>query len=585
MKRICAFSGILLPILVVVAAQSPHTEGVRPVAGRPGRVTILHTNDTHAHVDDGNIAFSEIAAEKARIQATGESVILIDAGDYVQGTALGGYDEGRTVIDIMNAVGYDVATLGNHEFDYGIPALLRNLERSRFRTTSCNLLHRTSADDPGKLFLPPYVIVTNGAVRVGFVGVTTPTALVSAKPSTFMDDTRTYRAWDFIAGARGEALYAAVQNAVDAAAKLADYVVVLGHLGVSPESANYMSTDVIAHTTNFVAFVDGHSHSEYTGRLVRNAAGKDVVLTQSGSYMGVLGFLTFEGGACVAAGTIYPRGEKSRAVTALEERLVAAVEKQLGVRLAVAERTLCAYQPGTTRRLARCQGCGAGDFAADAALWYANERAGLACDFALMNGGNVRADIAAGDVTLKVMRTVQPFGGDIGVVEANGRQVLDALEFGAQVVGEGESGGFLQVAGLRYAIDTGVECSLRMDATGSWTSGPSNSVYRVHDVKVYDQAAGVWKDLDLNAVYRVVGNAFTLVEGGDGFSMFRSARIVNNAICTDYLALAEYAKAFATGADGVPRLSSAAAPFAALKDYPIAYERPEGSGRIFIHNK
>ena len=151
-------------------------------AGPAGRVTILHTNDTHAHVDDGSVAFSEIAAEKARLIAAGENVILCDAGDYVQGTALGGLDEGRTVIEIMNAAGYDVATLGNHEFDYGIPAMLRNLKNSAFRNTSCNFLQRKSADDPGRLLLPPFVVVTNGAVRVGFVGVTTPRALVSAKP-------------------------------------------------------------------------------------------------------------------------------------------------------------------------------------------------------------------------------------------------------------------------------------------------------------------------------------------------------------------------------------------------------------------
>lgn len=555
------------------------------VLATSGRVTILHTNDTHAHVDDGSVAFSEIAAEKARLVAAGENVILCDAGDYVQGTALGGYDEGRTVIEIMNVAGYDVATLGNHEFDYGIPAMLRNLQHSTFRNTSCNFLHRRSADDPGKLLLPPSVVITNGNVRVGFVGVTTPTALVSAKPSTFMDPTGTYRAWDFIAGAKGEALYAAVQNAVNEAAKVSDYVVVLGHLGVSPESANYMSTDVIAHTTNFVAFVDGHSHSEYTGRLVRNAAGKDVVLTQSGSYLGVLGFLTFENGQCVSAGTIYPRGEKDPKVVALEKRLSAEVEKQLGVRIAVADKALCAYVPGTTKRLARSQGCGAGDFAADAALWYANEKAGLGCDFALMNGGNVRADIPAGDVTLKAMRTVQPFAGDVGVVEATGRQVLEALEFGAQVVGEGESGGFLQVAGLRYAIDIGVESSLPVDPAGNWMAGPTNGHYRVHDVKVYDAKTSEWKPLDLNAVYRVVGNAFTLVEGGDGFAMFRGAKVVNNAICTDYLVLAEYAKAFRTAVDGIPHLQSKLSPLSSRANYPIAYENPEGAGRIRIHNK
>ena len=244
---------------------------------------------------------------------------------------------------------------------------------------------------------------------MAFVGVTTPTTLVSAKPSTFLDPSGSWRAYDFIAGERGDALYAAVQQAVDEAAAHADYTILLGHMGVSPDCAGYRSLDVIAHTTNVVAFIDGHSHSEYTGMRVRNAVGQEVVLTQGGSYLGILGSLTFEDGRCVAAGTVYPRGEKKPEVAHLEKELADKVARQLGKRVAIAPKALCAYVPGTTDRLARKEDCSAGDFAADAAWWCANERYGFACDFALMNGGNVRADIPAGDVTLKALRTVQPF--------------------------------------------------------------------------------------------------------------------------------------------------------------------------------
>ena len=546
------------------------------------RVVVLHTNDTHTHIDDGRVAFSEIAAEKARFEAAGENVILVDAGDYVQGTALGGFDSGRSAIDIMNAAGYKVATLGNHEFDYGIETMFANAARATFRTVSCNFISRNSADDPGRLVFPAYTVVTSGAVRVAFVGVTTPTTLVSAKPSTFLDPTGKYRAYDFIAGTRGDALYKAVQDAVNEAAAHADYTIVLGHLGISPDCADYMSTDVIAHTTNFVALVDGHSHSEYTGSRVRNAAGKDVILTQSGSYLGLLGCLVFEDGQCVMAGTIYTRGEKDAKVARLEKELSDAVERQLGVKIARAPVALCSYRPGTNERLARKEGCSAGDFAADAAWWYANEKAGLACDIAMMNGGNVRADVPEGDVSLKVLRTVQPFGGAIGVVEANGRQILDALEFGAQAVGDGEFGGFSHVAGLTYAIDATVKSSVRVDATGTWISGPSNGVYRVKDVRVFDRKAGTFVPLDPNAVYRVVGNAFTLVDGGDGFSMFRSAKKVENGLSTDYVVLSEYVKAFRPGADGKPVISSANSPLASIAGYPINYEKTGGAGRIVI---
>ena len=142
------------------------------------------------------------------------------------------------------------------------------------------------------------------------------------------------------------------------------------------------------------------------------------------------------------------------------------------------------------------------------------------------------------------------------------------------------------MAGLKYSIDTSVKSSVRTDATGAWVSGPSNGVYRVKDVRVYDGKAGVFVPMDPNAVYRVVGNAFTLVEGGDGFAMFRSAKVVENALVVDYLALADYAKAFGKAAgDEVPRLASALSPLAALANYPISYEKPHGSGRISLSDR
>lgn len=549
-------------------------------AKRP-RVKILHTNDTHAHVDDGSVTFSQIAAEKARLVAAGENVILADAGDYVQGTAYGGYDGGRSVIGIMNVTGYDVATAGNHEFDYGVTAMTANVARCAFPVTSCNFLHRDAADDPGRLVLPAYVVVTSGAARVAFVGVSTPTTLVASNPSTFLSKSGDYREWDFIAGENGEAMYAAVQRAVDEAAAKADYVVVLGHLGVSPDSAPYMSTDLIAHTTNFVAMIDGHSHSSMEGARVKNAAGQEVILAQTGCYLGALGCLTLEDGVCVAASTIFPARTKEPEAEWLETRLVGAVERQLGARLAVADSAVCSFVPGTGERLARSQGCAAGDFVADAYWWFVREKLGRRCDFALVNGGNVRADILKGEVTLKTLRTVQPFGGDVGLVEVDGAMVLEALEFGAQVVGAGESGGFLHTAGLRYTVDSKVKSGVRVSSSGAWTGGPLGA-RRVRDVQVYDRETGAYVPIDLAKKYHVAGNSFTLVEGGDGFEMFKRARTLNKTLETDYMVLAEYVKSFAKGRGGVPHVSSAKAPLAKLRGHPLAYEKPEGSGRITI---
>lgn len=555
------------------------------LAGGPSfasRVTILHTNDTHSHIDDGVVPFSVIAAEKARRQAAGENVMLVDAGDYVQGTALGGYDAGQSVIDIMNRTGYDAATLGNHEFDYGMPQLLNNAARAAFKMVCCNLVHRAAPDSLPVRVFPSYTVVTSGTARVAFVGVSTPQTLVSSRPTTFLDKSGTWREYDFLAGDDAQALYGAVQSAVDEAASQADAVVVLGHLGMSPDCGRYMSSEVIAHTTNFVALIDGHSHSEYTGTRVKNAAGEEVILTQSGCYLGILGFLTLEDGKVVSAGTLYPRAAPDPAVAQMEEALSSAVERQLGVRVAVAPQTICSFLPGTTVRLARSEDCGAGDFAADAIWWYANEQAKIPCDFAVINGGNVRDDIPSGKVTLKTMRSVQPFGGDLCVVEVTGRQVLDALEFGAQTAGEGEFGGFLQVGGLKYTIDTAIASTIKTDVTGTWTAGPETGVYRVKDVQVYDRARGVFVPFDPDATYRVAGSAFTLLEGGDGFGMFKGAKGVEKNMVMDYLALVAYANAFGKNADDVESLESHLSPLAALKGYLLAYEKPRGSGRITL---
>ena len=545
------------------------------------RVTVLHTNDTHSHIDDGLVAFSAIAAEKDRLSASGEHVILVDAGDHVQGTALGGYDSGRSVIGIMNAAGYDVATVGNHEFDYGMVAMTSNVARCAFRVTSCNFIHRGAVDAPGKLVLPAYVVVTSGTARVAFVGVTTPTTLVASKPTTFLSEGGDYYAWDFIAGKGGEELFATVQKAVNEAAALADYVVVLGHLGVSPDCAPCMSTDVIAHTTNFVAFIDGHSHTYMEGVRVKNAAGRDVILAQTGCYLGALGCLTLEDGKCMAASTLFPARTKDPEVEWLETRLIGEVERRLGTRIATADGDICSFFPGTKTRLARSQDCAAGDFAADACLWYAGAKAGLQCDFALVNGGNVRADISKGEVTLKSLRTVQPFGGDVAVVDVDGATVLEALEFGAQAVGDGEFGGFLQVAGINYTINAKIPSGVRGSPVSAWTGCPQGE-RRVRDVKVYDRTAGRYVPLDPRKKYRVVGQEFTLVEGGDGFDMFKRAVPVNKALGTDYMVLGEYAKAFAKGRDGLPHLASANSPLAAFSEYRIAYETPTGAGRITI---
>ena len=535
-------------------------------------IVILYTNDVHTYID-GDMGYDTVAALKAAMEQQYKYVLLVDAGDHAQGTAYGSLDKGKTIIDLMNAAGYDVATLGNHEFDYGMEGCQNLRSWAAFPYLSCNFYHETDGKR-GENVLDSYKIFEMGGEKVAIIGITTPESFTKSTPAYFQDEEGNY-IYGIAGGSDGAALYADVQKAIDAAkAAGATKVIALGHLGLDASSSPWTSTEVIANVSGLDAFIDGHSHSTVESRLVKDKSGKEVVLTQTGEYLGAIGgmVISAESGA-VSTQLITEYEGSDAAVKALQDSWIAQVDEKLGVKIGSTQLTFDNYDKDGNR-LVRSQETNTGDFAADA-LYYLFDNMGMDVDVAIMNGGGIRNQAITGDISYKTCKEIHTFGNVACLQTVTGQQILDALEWGARDVGNAECGGFLQVSGLTYKINTTTEDTTQKDEKGVWTGGPTGA-YRVHDVKVYNKETGNWDDLDLKAKYNLAGYNYTLRDLGDGFAMFDGAVNVLDYVMEDYMVLANYVSAFENGVVGATNSPLAAK----YKNFTVDYSTVNGSGRI-----
>ena len=550
--------------------------------GDKSDVTILYTNDVHTYIDKQSpkLTYAAIADLKQSYQNAGKDVLLVDAGDHVQGTAYGSMDEGASIIKLMNAAGYDVATPGNHEFDYGMDRAKAIMKEADFPYLSCNWVDLRT----GLRVLPSVKVFVRGGRRIAFVGVTTPETFTKSTPAYFMDKAQRKYIYDIQGGEDGKKLYDAVQKAIDKAKLLADVVIGLGHLGVDPSSSPWTSEEVIAHTSGFDAFIDGHSHTVMENKQVQDASGKAVTLTQTGSYFANVGEMTIAADGTITTKLIPTHEGMDATIAAMQTGWVNTVDDMLGEKIAVGDSDFYVSDPATGKRRIRSAETNLGDFVADGIYAYFNEVEKLHCDLAIMNGGGIRADVPAGDWTFKTCKQVSPFGNVACLMSVTGKQIQDALEFAARFAGEGgkENGGFLQVAGATYEIHTDVPNTVQTDEKNVWI-GSATGTPRVQNVKIYDKASGSYLPLDPGATYALAGMNYTLRNLGDGFAMFDGAELIKDYVSEDYLVMATYAMIF-DGADaaGLPHLSSANSPLAAYPGYLLDYEQPYGAGRITI---
>ena len=547
------FFALLLTFVLIVGCCSfvAFAEGEET---RPD-IVILYTSDVHCGIDQG---FGYAGLEQIRdgLVAQGNVVILVDDGDNIQGEPIGTMTKGEALVELMNEAGYEIAIPGNHEFDYGMDQFLSLTEKAKFQYISCNF------NKDGELVFEPYVIKELGGAKVAFVGVTTPKTLTSSTPKYFQNDKGEF-VYGFFQDETGEGVYNAVQKAVDdARAEGAEYVIVMGHMGNEEECRPWTYADVIENTTGIDAFLDGHSHDTEQVTM-KNKDGEDVIRSACGTKLACVGYCRIAGDGKITAGVYKWNNDTSapellgitndmskavdKASNALNEKLkevVATTQVKLTINDPEA-----VDENGKPIRMVRRAETNLGDLCADA------YRAQSGADIAFVNGGGVRVNIEAGDITLNDILKVHPFGNAMCVIEVTGQQILDALEWGARAV-PGENGGFLQVSGLTYEIHTYIDTPCKQDENTLFAGIEGER--RVQNVLVNG------KPIDPKATYTLASHDYMLLNQGDGYSMFGGCKLLQDRVKLDNQVLIDYIVDTLGGTVGEQ------------------YDNPYGEGRIVI---
>ena len=509
-------------------AEEPPEE---PQEEKNGDVIILYTSDVHCGIDQG---FGYVGVRQIRdsLDKAGYTTLLVDDGDAIQGEPVGTLSRGETIIELMNLTGYDLAIPGNHEFDYGMERFLELTEMADFQYICCNF------NREGTLVFAPYAIRELAGFKVAFVGIDTPQTLSQSTPKYFMNDKGEF-IYGFFEDSTGEALYSAVQSAVDAArAEGADYVVAMAHLGDEAASSPWTYADVISHTTGIDVLLDGHSHDS-NQVVMKNMAGEDVIRSACGTKLAAVGWVKLTADGQLSAGLYHWNNDFSAPVllgihnpaadavadaqeelAELKNTVVATTEVVLTVNDPVA-----VDDAGKPIRMVRRAETNLGDVCADAYL----DQSGA--DIAFVNGGGIRANIDAGEITLNEILSVHPFGNSLTVIEVTGQQILDALEWGARAV-PGELGGFVQPAGLTYEIHSYIDSGCQFDENSMFTG--MQGEYRVKNVMVGGEP------LDLNQTYTVASTDYPLLLHGDGFTMFDGCKVLQECVKLDNQVLIDY---------------------------------------------
>ena len=542
-KKARRYGRMLLILCLILTLSIPATAMAATEDGA-GVITILYTNDVHTYMDnDGEDEFNY--AKVATLKKQYKDVLLVDAGDHIQGTAYGSMDKGATVIKLMEGAGYDLATLGNHEFDYGMLRALDVAENSAFPYVSANFYNEKKGVK-GSTVLDAYVIKEIGGKKIAFVGITTPETFTKSTPAYFQDEKGNY-IYGISGGDDGKKLYADVQKAIDGAKSAgADLIIALGHLGDDLSSQPWTSEEVIANVSGLDAFIDGHSHSTVAGKAVTDKSGKTVLLTQTGQYLDAVGKMTIAADGTIKTELLTDATgiKEDEAVKKIQDEWIGKIDEQLGQVIGRADVTFDNYAEDGTR-LVRKQETNTGDFAADA-LYYLFDNMDYDVDVAVMNGGGVRNKAITGDISYKTCKEIHTFGNVACLQTITGQQLLDALEWGARDVGVAECGGFLHVSGVKYSINTEIASTVQKDDKGVWTGGPTGA-YRVYNVQVLNNKTGKYEALDLDAKYNLAGYNYTLRDLGDGFAMFDGAVNVIDYVMEDYMVLANYVQSFKDG--------------------------------------
>lgn len=480
---------------------------------------VLFTNDVHCAIE----GYPKLAAYKAQLEEAGKNVVVVDAGDAIQGEAIGAQTKGSAIVDIMNETGYSYAVPGNHEFDYGVDNFLKLAasDNNKFEYLSATFVDlRTN-----KTVFKPYDIAQINGMRIAFVGISTPESYIKSTPTYFQD-----KDGNLIYGFSQDNLYSAVQNAVDSArAEGVDKVIAIGHLGINGTTDGWKSTDVIANTNGIDVLIDAHSHEVIEGQTYKNKSGENVLLASTGTKFKYIGQLELKSDGTQEIKLVSPETvdiNSSDNVKAAYERVQKKVDdynsqiEYLYKKTGTSEIELTTNDPDSGNRIIRNKETNLGDYVSDA------YRIVTGADIALVNGGSMRSSVIKGDVSRKSFIDVAPWHNKLCVINATGQQILDALEHGARNLPQ-ECGGFLHTSGLTYEIHAYIDSPVILDESGSFKAIDDTKERRVGNVKVNGIA------IDPDKEYKVASTLYLLKNGGDGFTMFKNAEIVKQEGISD----------------------------------------------------
>ena len=541
-------------LMVTMAFSMPVTTQAE-VASSVGKndIVILYDNDVHCNVD----SYEDMAALKKEMQEQSNYVSVVSCGDYLQGDVIGAISKGKAIVQIMNKVGYDVVAIGNHEFDYGVPRLKSLVKSMNAKVVASNFVKKST----GKPVFRSYTIKTYGKKKVAFVGVTTPESFTKSTPAYFQNSKGEF-IYDFYGDSTGKLLAERVQKVVNTARKNgADYVVALTHMGTEGVTTQWDVQHLIKNTYGIDVVLDGHSHSTVPSMKVKNKNGKKITVSSTGTKFSNIGQLVIRKNGSITTELI-PIDEEHQyedaETKAYIDQVKAKYDKRLNQVIGKTEVDLTTLGANGERAIRNAE-TNMGDFCTDAV------RSVMDADVAIINGGGIRADIAAGDITYKDLVSVFPWNNELCVIEATGQQIKDALELGAKNYPE-ENGGFMQVSGMKYVIDASVPSSVVTDEqTGMFEK--VDGTYRVKDIQVWNAAKTKYEPIKLKKTYKLAGINYTLRQNGDGFTMFDGNKVIKDNVMLDTQSLSIYLTDVLDGVVGED------------------YKDPAGQGRITIINK
>ena len=558
-KRILSlFSAIVLVLFTACSNQAPTTTAKVEEAKKASltkNLTLLVTSDIHGGVED-NWTLAGVVEKRKEYEAKGNYTLLIDDGDLLQGGLLSSVSRGEDLVDIANEAGYDIMTFGNHEFDYGMDQFLKIAGKLKNPYISCNF------NKNGQLVFKPYVIKEFDGVKFAFIGINSPDSLTTSTPKYFQDANGNY-IYGFFQGNNGETLYKKVQDTIDAAkAEGADYVIAVAHVGQKETSGPYKYTDIISHTHGFDVFLDGHSHDTDQVNM-KDKDGHTVFRMGVGTKLSCIGIVTF-----TPAGTIehelltYEKpaeGQEPVKYNNSISELIAKKNEAIGNAMSAVCGTtdfpLYIYDPvakddaGKPIRIIRRVETNLGDLVADA---Y-KIRTGADC--AYTNGGGIRVNVEPGDIKLSDVKNVQPFGNIVCLLEVTGQQILDAMEWGCHVNPK-ESGGFPQVSGMTFDVDTSIADPCKADDNGLCIGIEGER--RVKNLKINGT------EVDPAKKYKLATLSYTALNHGDGYTAFDGCTVLEEGVAEDYTIIVDYIKENLGG------------------KLPETYKDPYGEGRINI---